>query len=58
MKWGKSYFPDDYPSGNYRITTTGKFAHLPNEKKSQIEEDCKVILMSEYHKFLEESNRI
>jgi len=58
MKWGKSYFPFGYPTGNYRITATGKFASLTDEKKHQIEQECKVILLEEYHKFLEECNRI
>jgi glycosyltransferase involved in cell wall biosynthesis len=55
MKYGKSYFPFGYPSGNYRITGTGKMTKLPDEKKREIEVECGRILQEEYQKFLAEN---
>lgn len=55
MKYGKSFSPNDYPSGNYRITGLGQMTKLPDEKKREIEVECQGILYEEYQKFLAEN---
>jgi len=52
IKYGKSFWCSEYPSGHYRWTGTGKMSSLSLDDRYKIQRECERILEEEYQNYI------